>query len=93
MMARVPPMALLRERFRWSGYGFMTGIIVGAILGWMFNKVVGAILWVGVVGLALVPLLIVFLVWRRLSDRGKDDRQEVVAMRTVVLDPDRREER
>lgn len=92
MMARVPPMALLRERFRWSSYGFIAGIIVGAIIGFVFDRVVAAVLWVGVVGLALVPLFIVFLVWRRLSNRGRD-RDDVVVTRTVVLDRDGREER
>ena len=93
MMARVPAMAVLRERFRWSGYGFIVGIIIGAILGFVFDRVVAAVLWVGVVGLALVPLFIVFLVWRRLSNRGSRDRDEVAVTRTVVLDRDGREER
>ena len=91
MMARVPRMAVLRERFRWGGYGFIGGIVLGLILGWAFHKIVGAILWVGFVGLALVPLLLVFLVWRRLSDRGRS-RDNVVVTRTVVLDRDGREE-
>ena len=93
MMARVPPMALLRERFRWSSYGFIGGMVLGIILGWIFNGVVSWIVRFGFVALLLVPLVVVFLVWRRLSDRRSGDRDNVVVTRTVVLDRDGREER
>ena len=91
MMARVPAMALLRERFRWGSYGFIGGILLGAILGWAFHGVVSWIVRFGFVALLLVPLVVVFLVWRRLSDRSRT-RDNVVVTRTVVLDRDGREE-
>ena len=91
MMARVPAMAILRERFRWGSYGFVGGAVLGVILGWLFHGVVSWIIRFGFVALLLVPLVVVFLVWRRLSSRDRD-RDNVVVARTVVLDRDGREE-
>ena len=87
------PMLILRERFQWGSYGFVTGIVLGAILGWLFHGVVGTVIRFGLVALLLVPLFAAFLVWRRLSDRSRRDQDATVVTRTVVVDGDGREER
>ena len=79
-------MAVLRERARWSVYGFLGGLLLGIIVGWAFHRIVGAILSLGFVLLLLIPLVVVLIAWWRLSRR--DRRDEVVVTRTVVVDRD-----
>ena len=87
------PMLILRERFQWGSYGFVAGIVLDAILGWLFHGVVGTIIRFGLVALLLVPLFAAFLVWRRLSDRSRGEQDATVVSRTVVVDREGREER
>ncbi len=87
------PMLILRERFQWGSYGFVAGIVLGAILGWLFHGVVGTVIRFGLVALLLVPLFAAFLVWRRLSDRSRGEQDATVVTRTVVVDREGREER
>ena len=67
----VGPMTFVRERFRWGSYGFAGGLIIGLILGWFFHGVISFVVRFGFVALLLVPVVVVFLVWRRLEDRGR----------------------
>ena len=58
----------VRNQFQLVSYGFLPGLVVGVILGWLFNRVVGTILWVGLV---VVIVLLAFTVWRWVSERGR----------------------
>jgi hypothetical protein len=73
MSQRFGPMTMIRDRFQWVSYGFIAGVILGLILGWLFHSVVGWIFRFGLVALLLVPLVILFIVWRRFSDGSKRD--------------------
>ena len=75
-------MTLVRERFQWGSYGFIPGLILGIVLGWLFHGVVSWIFRFGLVALLLVPLVIAFVVWRRWSDRSRRD--DVIESRYVV---------
>jgi hypothetical protein len=64
----------LRERFRWAGFGFIPGIVVGILLGWMFSGVVSWLVTF-TFGLAiLVPIVLLFLAWRWWNNRGNQNR-------------------
>lgn len=69
------PIGMVRDRFQWGSYGFATGLLLGVILGWIFQGVVSWIVRFGIVLLVLVPLVLAFLAWRRFS--GGDDEAEV----------------
>ena len=53
-------------RFEWGSYGFLAGIIVGLLLGWMFHGFVGAVVRVALVAAIFVPIVVASLVWRRI---------------------------
>ena len=74
----------IRERFNWGSYGFISGILIGLVLGWLFHGVVGTVLRFFLVALLLVPVFVAFLVWRRFADRGKRD--DVVEGRSFVIE-------
>ena len=65
------PMTMIRDRFQWVSYGFIAGVVLGLILGWLFHGVVGWIFRFGLVALLLVPLVALFIVWRRLTDKSR----------------------
>ena len=73
MNQRFGPMVVLRDRFQWVSYGFIAGIVLGIVLGWLFHGVVGWIFRFGLVALLLVPLVALFIVWRRLSSPSRQD--------------------
>jgi predicted lipid-binding transport protein (Tim44 family) len=68
---RVGPMDILKQRFRWGGFGFIGGLVIGLLLGWFFHGVISTILQFGLVILLLLPFIAAFVVWRRLQDRGR----------------------
>ena len=52
-------------RVQWGSYGFMAGIVVGVMLGWFFNGIVGAIFRLGMAAVIIIPLVLVFIAWRK----------------------------
>lgn len=68
MGQRIGAMTVVRDRVQWGSYGFIAGLVIGLILGWLFNRVVGTVLWVGLV---VVVLVLAFTVWRWVTDRGR----------------------
>ena len=52
-------------RFEWGSYGFLAGVIVGLLLGWMFHGLVGTLVRFALVAAVLVPIVILYLAWRR----------------------------
>jgi hypothetical protein len=50
---------------QWGGYGFMAGIVLGVLIGWSFAGFIGAFIRVGVVALVLVPLVLLYIAWRK----------------------------
>ncbi len=79
MAARHGPMAIIRERAQWVAYGFIAGITLGLILGWLFHGVVSMVLRFGLVIALLLPLALVFIGWRRYADRRQADQRLVRA--------------
>lgn len=43
----------------------MAGIALGIMMGWMFSGLVGAFMRVALVLLAIVPLILVYVAWRK----------------------------
>jgi hypothetical protein len=50
---------------QWGSYGFVIGIVVGILLGWLFGGFVGAFIRVAMVAMAVVPLVLLYIAWRR----------------------------
>jgi len=86
MQNRIGPISIIRDRFQWGSYGFVAGIVLGLILGWFFHGAVGIILRFGLVALLLAPLIILFLVWRRLTDRAQPQENEMVTRHAFLRD-------
>jgi len=91
---RLGPIGMVRERFRWGSYGVVGGLLVGIILGWFFHGVVSWIVRFGFVLLLLVPLVAVFLFWRRIEGRGASTKEGPIETAGAVVEvrPRRREE-
>jgi hypothetical protein len=53
-------------RFQWGSYGFVAGILVGVMMGWFFAGFVGAFIRVAMVALVIVPVVLVYLAWRKI---------------------------
>ena len=52
-------------RFQWGSYGFLAGILLGVLMGWFFAGFIGAFIRVAMVALVIVPVVLVFLAWRK----------------------------
>lgn len=78
---RFGPMAMVRDRFQWGSYGFIGGLLLGVILGWIFQGVVSWIFRFGLVLLLVIPLVALFLAWRRFADRDQQDADDDRAAR------------
>ncbi len=52
-------------RFQWGSFGFFAGILLGVLLGWFFAGFIGAFIRVAMVALVIIPLVLVYLAWRR----------------------------
>ena len=52
-------------RGQWIGYGFLAGIVVGVLMGWMFAGFVGALFRVALFAMAVVPVVLLYIAWRK----------------------------
>ena len=52
-------------RFQWGSFGFLAGILLGVLIGWFFAGFVGAFIRVAMVALVIVPVVLVYLAWRK----------------------------
>ena len=52
-------------RLQWGSYGFVAGIFIGIMMGWLFAGFIGAFIRVAMVALVVVPLILVYIAWRR----------------------------
>ena len=52
-------------RMQWGGYGFMAGIALGVLMGWFFAGFIGAFVRVAMVALAVIPLVLLYIAWRK----------------------------
>lgn len=52
-------------RFHWGSYGFLAGMLVGILMGWMFAGFVGALIRVALFALVVIPIILLYLAWRR----------------------------
>ncbi len=52
-------------RFQWGGFGFLAGVLLGVLIGWFFAGFVGAFIRVAMVALVIVPIVLIYLAWRR----------------------------
>jgi predicted lipid-binding transport protein (Tim44 family) len=52
-------------RFQWGSFGFLAGILLGVLMGWFFAGFVGAFIRVAMVALVVVPVVLIYLAWRK----------------------------
>lgn len=75
-MSTQQPGGGLRQRFQWTSYGFIPGLLLGILLGWVFS---GFFTWIIRFGFAFVVLLIlaaIFFAWRWFTSR--DTQSQVI---------------
>ncbi len=52
-------------RMQWGSYGFIAGIVLGIMIGWMFSGLVGLVIRFGLALLVLIPILLLYLAYRK----------------------------
>ena len=52
-------------RFQWGSFGFVAGILLGVLIGWFFAGFIGAFIRVAMVALVIVPVVLVYVAWRK----------------------------
>ncbi|MFN8661898.1 MAG: hypothetical protein U0075_08405 [Thermomicrobiales bacterium] len=52
-------------RMQWGGYGFIAGIVLGVMIGWMFSGFVGLVIRFGLALLVLIPIILLYLAYRK----------------------------
>ena len=52
-------------RMQWGSYGFIAGIVLGVMIGWMFSGFVGLVIRFGLALLVLVPILLLYVAYRK----------------------------
>ncbi len=52
-------------RVQWGSYGFIAGILLGVMLGWFFNGIVGAFVRLAMAAVIVIPLILLFIAWRK----------------------------
>ena len=52
-------------RMQWGSYGFIAGIVLGVMIGWMFSGFVGLVIRFGLALLVLVPILLLVFAYRK----------------------------
>jgi hypothetical protein len=50
---------------QWGSYAFLAGLLIGVLIGWMFAGFVGTIVRFGLIMVAVIPLVLMYVVWRR----------------------------
>ena len=51
---------------RWStSYVFLTGLVVGVVLGWIFQGIIGTLVRFGLLALLVVGILFLLNAWRK----------------------------
>jgi uncharacterized membrane protein YfcA len=61
---------------RWSTpYVFLAGLVIGIILGWVFQGIIGTLVRLAIVAIVVIAALYILNLWRRSKspDRGYDD--------------------
>lgn len=63
------------DKARFAAYGFVAGLILGIILGFIMEGIVRTFFWVA---LFLVPVVLAFLFYQKITTRNRDERERVV---------------
>ena len=54
------------RHFLWGSYGFLAGLVVGVMMGWLFAGFVGELIRVAMLALVLVPIVLIYIGWRKI---------------------------
>jgi Flp pilus assembly protein TadB len=65
--------SFVRQRLQWTIYGFIAGILIGLVLGWLFHGVLTAAFNFLLVAALLVPFVLAFLFWRKVKSERQAD--------------------
>lgn len=52
-------------RMQWGSYGFIAGIVLGIMIGWMFSGFVGLVIRFGLALLVVIPIVLLYLAYRK----------------------------
>jgi hypothetical protein len=53
------------SRMQWGSYGFIAGIVLGVMIGWMFSGFVSLVIRFGLALLILIPIVLLFIAYRK----------------------------
>lgn len=53
------------SRKQWGSYGFIAGIVLGIMIGWMFSGFVGLVIRFGLALLVLIPIVLLYIAYRK----------------------------
>lgn len=67
----------IMDRVRFIGYGLIAGIVIGAIMGWMFHAWIGFLVKLVIVIIFLIPLIAAVFFWRKVTSRSTPARSDV----------------
>ena len=79
-MQNTSPLAAGRDRAQWSAYGFIAGILIGLVLGWLFHGIIGAFFTFIIVAAILAVFVLAYMFYRR-------TRQAIDEVRTPDPEP------
>ena len=68
----------IMDRIRLISYGLLAGLLIGAVMGWMFHGVIGTLVRLFIVALLLVPAVLAFLFWQRITRKDERPRTQDV---------------
>ena len=54
------------RHFQWGSYGFLAGLLVGVMMGWLFAGFVGALIRVAMLAIVVVPIVLAYFAWRKI---------------------------
>ena len=81
------------DRIRFIGYGLIAGIVIGAIMGWMFHAWIGFLVKLVIVIIFLVPLVAAIYFWRRVTTSAPPAKSNVRDADWVELESNSRTRR
>lgn len=57
--------SLVKERLTWLGYGLLTGMIIGVLVGWLWHGVIGSAVRIILIAILITPFIVAFVFYAK----------------------------